>query len=116
MELFSENCMSEIYSIGWENGRPHGVAVVSGKNSVDEYTINYSKASEELYYHLSASTPMDGDRSGLDKLPGGVRTFEQLVEHFAIIEEEGAFCDECNDWLPDTGMCDHQLDEEFPDD
>ncbi|MBW3018896.1 hypothetical protein KY329_01795 [Candidatus Woesearchaeota archaeon] len=108
--------MDEIYSVSWMGDKPVEVSVLGKDNYLTQFDIDYCKVRGQFYYHWSGAGPSEGvAREGLDKLPNGVRTFEQLVKHLALIEDDGQFCDECDDWFPDSNMCDHLFSKEFSD-
>lgn len=99
----------KIYSVEWDGKRPFSVVVLSTETYLDIYDVDYCKRDNQLYYHQSGGMPVDGKQEGLEKLPLGVETMQDLIEHFGIINEETEtmWCEICQDRFPVDNLCSH---------
>lgn len=97
-----------ISSITWSSdGKPFSVEC--GTDYIKTYDVDWCKRDQALYYHWSGSGPETKNYTdnGLNKLPEGITTFDQLIEHLDMAEEETSYCRICDDRLPDGALCDH---------
>ena len=100
--------VGEIHSIEWRDDKPWDVAVYVNENGrIETYAVDYCKRDDELYYHWSGSTLSEGkERKGLNVMPD-IKTFDELIKHFDMCEDETQWCSQCNDRLPTENLCRH---------
>ena len=100
----------EIHSIEWLNGKPFSVIVYQDEKNTwaTTYDIDYCKRDNQLYYYWSGGghATVNEGREGLDIMPD-IKTFDDLVRHFGMIEDETQWCSQCGDILPIENLCDH---------
>jgi hypothetical protein len=103
--VFEEDDMAKITYVEWRDGRPFEVH--HGEEYLDLVDIDYCKANQILYWHTSGGRPNIDNGEGLDKLPQGITTFQQLIDWFKMEESATVHCTICKDCFPSDETCEH---------
>ena len=92
--------------VEWRNNKPFEVHYGS-RAYVSTVDVEWCERDQLMYWHTSGGMPYNGDCVGVDRLPAGVETFEQLVDHFEMVESVCVYCFECEDFMPTDNVCEH---------
>lgn len=98
--------MGSIVYVEWRDGRPFDIHYRRGNRTVT-VDVELCKRDGLLFWHISGGMPYTGDGPGLEQLPASVRTFDQIVDHYGLIEEYTEWCSVCSDFIPRSNMCAH---------
>lgn len=101
--------VSKIVFVEWRGEKPFDVWCATSPTWIETFDVEWCERDQLLYYHRSGGgnyTLPDGD-DGLSNLPEGIKTLEQFIQRFGMVEEETLWCTICEDRFPKDGLCDH---------
>jgi len=101
-----ENFERKICYIEWRDDKPFDVTLDDG----DSYDIDFTKFGDGYYHWSGGGIDLKNKElymNGVDKLPTGVTTFEELIEHYELIEGRTFWCEICKSRWSENSPCKH---------